>query len=412
MTPPLEGLGAAGPSGSRRNPERAVSLPNRQFVARSHRQDIGEEGLEKECATEKLKSKLEQLNGRLNKLLEDFREQELTSIPEDKIRVILSSVALHAPCSVACAQCQQLAAAYPIRFEGIDHAQRLFAICILIDDPLLICLLLGKGFDDARFGACRSEEDLINGATVSSITAKALLDLKHSFFRIGIVKYVRSKRLDNDCPQNSERNFVMDEMLDLMAKLEKRAEAGQEGTQRRIRIGELTFAKPSQVTYDRPMRQGPPIWDDEVSVQSLGFLLLDVIWFLIGGSKTVLRLDNFRYRDVWTVEWVKLTPKEELLKLENEPKLEKAFELAWVLVQPSGEFGLSGLEIENYHWAVDHFHKIWSQMDFDVIQDPEPTRSPDAMSVSTRNFGTEGIPHFEPYEEIDAPELRWLWVMS
>jgi hypothetical protein len=407
MTPPPEGLGVAGPSGSRRNPERAVSLPIGKSVARSHRQDIGDEGLEMDCATERLKTKLEQLKGKLKKLLEDFRKHDLTSIiPDDKIQSILSSVALRAPCSVSCARCQQFETAYPIRFDGIHRARRLFSICILIDDPLLICLLLGRDFNDERFVACRSEEDLISGATISRDTAKALLGWKPLFFRISIVNYIRSKRPDNDSPQTPERNFVMDETLELIAKLEARAKAGQSSSQRAIRIGELTFAMFNQVAYDCPLRQGHPIWDEVISVQSLGFLLLDIIWFLIGGSRSVLRLDNFRYRDVWTVDWVKLTPKEELQKLENEPKLEKAFQLSWILVQPRGKFGLSGMDVENYHWAVYHFHNIWSQMELDVIQDPEPSRSPDAMSVSTRNPGTDGVSKSEPYEEIDAPELK------
>jgi hypothetical protein len=408
MTPAAEGLGVAGSSGSRQIPERALSLPNGTSAARPHRQDHGEEGPEKECATEKLKTKLEQLKGELNKLLEEFRKLDLTSIPEEKIRSILSPVTLCAPCSRPCARCQQFETACPIQFEHIASAQRLFVICILIDDPLLICLLLSKGFNDAKFGACRSEEDLIKDAGISPNAAKALLNLKHPFFRVSIVKYIRSRRQDNDCPQDTERNFVMDEMLDLMGKLEVRAKAGQNGTQKSIRIEDLTFAKSSPLIYDRPIRQCPPSWDDEVSVQSLGFLLLDIIWFLIGGSNTVLRLDKFRYGDAWTVEGVKLTPKEELQKLGNEPKLETAFELAWILVQPSGKFGLSGVNGRNYHWAVEHFHKIWPQMDFDIIQDPEPSRSPDAMSVSTSNHGADGFSHFEAYEEIDAPETRWL----
>lgn len=407
MNSASEGLGVAGPSGSRRNPERAVSLPTGRLATRSHRPSLIEEGLQIECATEKLKSKLEQLKGKLSELKDDFHQNDLTSISDERIRSILSTVILHAPCSVSCARCPQFRPDYPIRFERKETAQRLFAMCILVDDPFLICQLLTKGLDDAKFGACKSEEDLVRDTSIPPGTAKELFKLKDSFFRVSIVKYIRSKRADNDLPEDAERHFVMDELLIMMEQLEARAKAGRRYS---ISIGELTIKKSSKMVYERPIGRCPPFWDGEVSIQTLGSLVLDVIWFLIGGSQNVLRLDGHRFRDTWTAAWVRLIPPEEIKRLRSEPKLEKAFELAWIMIQPRGPFGLSGIDVDDYHWAVVHFHQIWPQIEEDNIEDPGPSRSrsPDAMSVSTRNPGIDRFSASESYEEINAPDLRWL----
>ena len=110
-------------------------------------------------------------------------------------------------------------------------------------------------------------------------------------------------------------------------------------------------------------------------------------------------------------DWIKAISKEAFVKLEAEPELAQAFEVAYILIQPTGRFGLDGTPEENYAYADMHLRKLWP---VSFLDDPfrvgghRSNRSLDVWSVSTK-ASTEADAN---YVEMEGSVFKWLQVTS
>jgi hypothetical protein len=210
---------------------------------------------------------------------------------------------------------------------------------------------------------------------------------------------------------------MLNEILELTRKLSSPNDASEREIQESM-IGNLTFTTTRRMATDRLNEFFPELWDDQVSVQSLGFLIIDMIWFLIGGSSMVMYLDGVRSMDAQRqkpaaraatpFDWIKAISKEAFAKLETEPELAQAFEVAYILIQPNGRFGLDGTPEENYTYADTHLRKLWP---VNFLEDPfrvgghRPNRSLDVWSISTKGSAEAADVN---YVEMEGNVFKWL----
>ena len=113
-------------------------------------------------------------------------------------------------------------------------------------------------------------------------------------------------------------------------------------------------------------------------------------------------------RPVGPFEWIKTISKEAFTQLEAEPELAQAFEVAYILVQPNGRFGLDGTVEEKYAYADMHLRKLWP---VSFPEDPfrvgghRSNKSLDAWSVVTKTSGDQADGN---YVEMEGNVFKWL----
>ncbi|EKD13632.1 hypothetical protein MBM_08350 [Drepanopeziza brunnea f. sp. 'multigermtubi' MB_m1] len=258
---------------------------------------------------DRLKAKLEML------LERHFHDKDWIQKLDNEISVILDEESLRAMFNCSCEICipaRGLATSSSnrggeLQLDGVGDSLRLLATCILAEKPFLIILLLSVDIDDDAFEECKSETQLVGLARIALVDARILLQLKGLFFGVGIMRYLRSSRKE-DIPQEAERAWILTEILELTRKLSFPTDAFDEEI-RDMMIGQLTFATTAQMATDRT-----------ISSQSLGFIIMDMIWFLLA----------------------------------------QAFEVAYILIQPTGRLGLNGTPGENYAYADLHLRRLWT----------------------------------------------------
>lgn len=356
-------------------------------------------------------------------LVEDhFHDEDWILTVDDKIQDILDEDSLKAMFTCICTKCRlarRLAISSSgqngegLQLDGIPDAFRLLAMCILAERPFLISLLLSRDTDDEVFEDCKSETQLVDETGIALEDARTLLRLKGLFFGASMMRYLRSPKKEEDKPQDGERTWLLNEILELTRKLSSPNDANELDIQS-LMIGQLTFTSTKRMDTDRLNEFFPELWDDEVSVQSLGFLVMDMIWFLVGGSSMVMYMDALRSkptsRPVGPLDWIKTISKEAFAKLEAEPELAQAFEVAFILIQPNGRFGLDGTPEENYAYADMHLRKLWP---VSFLEDPfrveghRSNRSLDVWSVSTKASGESAD---SSYLEVEGNVFKWLLV--
>ncbi|KAH7379770.1 hypothetical protein BKA64DRAFT_235952 [Cadophora sp. MPI-SDFR-AT-0126] len=364
------------------------------------------------CPTDRLKARLDML------VEHHFHDEDWTHTVDDRIQSILDEDSLKALFTCACTRCRlsrRLAIASSssngegLQLDGIPDAFRLLSMCILAEKPFLISLLLSRDIDDEVFEDCKSETQLVDATGIALEDARTLLRLKGLFFGASMMRYLRSPKKD-DKPQDAERTWLLNEILELTRKLSSPNDASELDIQSMM-ISQLTFTTTKRMDTDRLNEDFPELWDDDVSIQSLGFLVMDMIWFLVGGSSMVTYMDALRSkptsRPAGPFDWIKAIPKEAFAKLEAEPELAQAFEVAYILIQPNGRFGLNGTPKENYEYADMHLRKLWP---VSFLDDPfrvgghRSNRSLDVWSVSTK-ASTEADAN---YVEMEGSVFKWL----
>ncbi|KAG4412375.1 hypothetical protein IFR04_014495 [Cadophora malorum] len=364
------------------------------------------------CPTDRLKARLDLL------VETHFHDDDWMYTVDDRIQAILDEDSLKALFTCACTRCRlsrRLAIASSgsnregLQLDGVPDALRLLSMCILAEKPFLISLLLSRDIDDEVFEDCKSETQLVDATGIALEDARTLLRLKGLFFGVSMMRYLRSPKKD-DKPQDGERTWLLNEILELTRKLSSPNDASELDLQTMM-ISQLTFTTTKRMDTDRLNDFFPELWDDDVSIQSVGFLIMDMIWFLVGGSSMVIYMDALRSkptsRPAGPFDWIKAISKEAFVKLEAEPELAQAFEVAYILIQPTGRFGLDGTPEENYAYADMHLRKLWP---VSFLDDPfrvgghRSNRSLDVWSVSTK-ASTEADAN---YVEMEGSVFKWL----
>ncbi|KAG4439936.1 hypothetical protein IFR05_004562 [Cadophora sp. M221] len=365
------------------------------------------------CPADRLKSRLDML------VENHFHDDDWMLTVDDKIQSVLDEDSLKALFTCACTKCR-LARRLAInsssrngeglQLDGVPDTFRLLAMCILAEKPFLISLLLSRDIDDEVFEDCKSETQLVDETGIALEDARTLLRLKGLFFGVSMMRYLRSPKKE-DKPQDGERTWLLNEILELTRKLSSPNDASELDLQSMM-IGQLTFTTTKRMDTDRLNEFFPELWDDEVSIQSLGFLVMDMIWFLVGGSAMVMYMDALRSkpasRPAGPLDWIKAISKEAFTNLEAEPELAQAFEVAYILIQPTGRFGLDGTPEENYAYADMHLRKLWP---VSFPDDPfrvgghRSNRSLDVWSVSTKASGEQADAN---YVEMEGNVFKWL----
>ncbi|KAK6581155.1 hypothetical protein PZA11_006643 [Diplocarpon coronariae] len=285
-------------------------------------------------------------------------------------------------------------------------------MCILAERPFLISVLLSVEVDDRVFAGFASERQLVDETGLALGDARTLLRFKGLFFGLGITRYLRSARKE-DVPPDGERTWILHEMLELTRMLSFPGGAPQDLHDRTI--GDLTFTTTRRMATDRVNDAFPDLGADPVAPQSLGFLIMDMIWFLVGGSALVVYMDALRSRSssrpaATPFEWIKRIPKKAFAKLESEPELAQAFEIAYILTHPAGRFGIDGSPRDAYSYADLHLRKLWPKF---FLEGPargasaQQPRGRDASSISTRSSATE-MADPASYVEIEGDVFRWI----
>ncbi|KAK0114286.1 hypothetical protein ONS95_013781 [Cadophora gregata] len=364
------------------------------------------------CPTDRLKARLDMV------VENHFHDEDWMHTVDDRIQSVLDEDSLKALFTCVCTKCRlsrRLAIASSssngegLQLEGVPDALRLLSMCILAEKPFLISLLLSRDIDDEVFEDCKSETQLVDATGIALDDARTLLKLKGLFFGVSMMRYLRSPKQD-DKPQDGERTWLLNEILELTRKLSTPNDTSELDLQSMM-ISQLTFTKTKRMDTDRLNDVFPELWDDDVSIQSLGFLVMDMIWFLVGGSSMVMYMDALRSkptsRPAGPFDWIKAISREAFAQLEAEPELAQAFEVAYILIQPNGRFGLDGTPEENYAYADMHLRKLWP---VSFLDDPfrvgghRSNRSLDAWSVSTK-ASTEADSN---YIEMEGSVFKWL----
>ncbi|KAI9051790.1 hypothetical protein LZ554_004057 [Drepanopeziza brunnea f. sp. 'monogermtubi'] len=364
------------------------------------------------CQADRLKAKLEML------LERHFHDKDWIKTLDNEISFILDEESLRAMFNCSCEICipaRGLAISSSnrggeLQLDGVGDSLRLLATCILAEKPFLIILLLSVDIDDDAFEECKSETQLVGLARIAPVDARILLQLKGLFFGVGIMRYLRSSRKE-DLPQEVERAWILTEILELTRKLSFPTDASDKEI-RDMMIGQLTFTTTTQMETDRTNKCFPELWEDQVSIQSLGFIIMDMIWFLVGGSSLVVHMDGLRSKPTsrppaTSFDWIKRITKETFAKLENQPELAQAFEVAYILIQPTGRFGLNGTPGENYAYADLHLRRLWTvEAPGDSSRGLERSRNK-SLDASTKETAGE-IADSGNYIEMRENVFKWL----
>jgi hypothetical protein len=287
--------------------------------------------------------------------------------------------------------------------SSLGRFRRLFATCIIADRPFLIYLLHRHDVDDNRFDDYITESDLTRECRLSLEDAKTLLLWKEAFFdggRIKLITYIRSTR-QRDRPSTDEKIWIINELLSLLKKLTLEPHAQARKLPATARIGDIMIR-------DSPVRFRvltgaaiPELEGRSVCMQSLGYLILDILWFVAGGGHCVLDLDNHRTPGA---DWVKET---NWRSLNQFPDLSKAFQLAWFMICFNEDFRLSqNSEGKNYFQHIStQFQRIWPDITDHLITDPLVERSPEIMRQLSQGSGSQGD---SSYIEIEPETFRWM----
>ena len=340
------------------------------------------------CAVERVKHEL--------CLLLDSSIEIWTREFEQKLPTIFNDEAVRAMFRCSCMQRPGEQAFQPPR-ESIQRSRRLFATCLIAGKSRLVIsfLCLSPLFDDSEFEASNDEGLLERKTGISRGDAKILLGMKHLFFSVNLAMYLRSSRQD-DPPGRKEINWLLDEVLETVRKI-----AFASPSDRRYHdpqsIGDLVIRKNAARAVDRTATSRSKIRRDPITTQSLGFLVLDLIWFILGGGRHVALLDNTRSEGV---DWVKRLPVNEF---ELEPDLLMAFEMVWILIQPpQGSFTLIG-EYE-FQYVHTQLRTIWPSTTVDTILPRDGDKSRDG-SISTLDRGSVRC----AFQEVEGAEgFRWM----
>ncbi|KAI6707838.1 hypothetical protein JHW43_009632, partial [Diplocarpon mali] len=398
--PPSIGTGSSAAGKSRgAGPGRGPRRPGRRSVV---------------CPADALKAALDELVGN------HFHEEDWWQSLDERIGLLLDEDSLDAMFACACNKCRlarRLAISSSksgggLQLDGIEDALRLLAMCILAERPFLISVLLSVEVDDRVFAGFASERQLVDETGLALGDARTLLRFKGLFFGLGITRYLRSARKE-DVPPDGERTWILHEMLELTRMLSFPGGAPQDLHDRTI--GDLTFTTTRRMATDRVNDAFPDLGADPVAPQSLGFLIMDMIWFLVGGSALVVYMDALRSRSssrpaATPFEWIKRIPKKAFAKLESEPELAQAFEIAYILTHPAGRFGIDGSPRDAYSYADLHLRKLWPKF---FLEGPargasaQQPRGRDASSISTRSSATE-MADPASYVEIEGDVFRWI----
>lgn len=370
------------------------------------------------CPSDRLKAKLDTL------VAQHFHDEDWMETVDDRIYALFDEDSLKAMFTCSCTKCRlarRLAIASSsqngegLQLDGMGDALRLLAMCILASKPFLIAVLLARGVDDDSFDDCRAETHLVEDTGIALEDARTLLRLKGLFFGVGITQYLRSSKKD-DKPEDAERTWMLNELLELTRRLSSPNDPSERELQVKM-VGQLTFTTTRKMATDRKNDVFPELWDDQMSLQSLGYLVIDMIWFLVGGSAMVKYMDELRLMELQRqrttsrntpYEWIKAISKDAFQELESEAELAQAFEVAYILIQPNGRFGLDGTTEENYIYADAKLRKLWpvSFLEYPVRDHGNrPNRSLDVWSISTRGSAEAAD---GGYVEMEEDVFKWL----
>jgi hypothetical protein len=312
--------------------------------------------------------------------------------------------------------------------EKLKRSWRLFATCIISDCPLLIYLFLQLEFEDIKFDQCMSETELRVKTGISPDEAKLLLKSKDAFFdgrRVNLFDYIRLTT-NSPCPQPPERKWLQEEMLALLEKLALPEGACARRLPRDTRIGDITVRDFMHRTDGAPegvsgsSNEEEPIQvrayrETPVSMRALGYVMVDVIFFLLDGYHGVSWLDRNR---LMNAEWLResLTkdlstrPRQFLREIDKDTELKRSFELAWVMTCPNENFGFQkGSEGKDEYGTVSqHFRRTWQSALYPPSNDRETERSSEAPTFSIRSARS---PRTNDYREIAPNTFRWMQVL-
>jgi len=262
---------------------------------------------------------------------------------------------------------------------------------------------LQNDMNDARFQAVTSEEDLKRGLGIDRVDARILLRTKYLFFGINFFKYLHSWR-QRDRPQSEERNWIINELLELMRKIASPSNDREERIQADCKIDKLIIRKTDATATDRVEIIPSKSRNEIISIQSLGYLVLDVLWFLYGGAVAVDAFDKLRMSSL------KAILKNSATLMDLDPETSMAFEMAWIMIQPKDKSCLRPAPdgSQDYHYIHTEFRKVWPSSVIHTFLSQDPCRSLDIISISTNQNSSQSSSHFEELEE--ARGFRWLSV--
>ncbi|KAH8669673.1 hypothetical protein BGZ60DRAFT_515286 [Tricladium varicosporioides] len=311
-----------------------------------------------------------------------------------------------------------------VHLEQMHRYIRLLATCIIADYPFLIFKLASKGFDDAQFNSCTDAFVISAIPGITEKQAKRLFALKHSFLdggRVNLFRYLRSTRPNqappgkrDDVPSDAERNWLLDEMLELLRILALPQTAAERKLPEDCRIGDITIRiDPERMAADRHPKESTRVnmCHGLITVQSVGYLILDLIGFIIKGGYWIWYQDAKRGRPGNNYNWAKKLPLEELTGQPGYRDLIEAFELAWIMIQEDQDFTFPQIPGRNtFEYIYEQFAKVWSLTRDEEGENFETIRA-DRFSTTTlssfstmnlRNLGTSHAPEISP--EI----FRWI----
>jgi hypothetical protein len=290
----------------------------------------------------------------------------------------------------------------------MEKSKRLFAICIIADLPYLIYPFLQRNFDDRQFDEYNTGTELAEDIGLSLENAKLLLCKKDAFFdggRISLFTYIRSTKPRGDRPSVDERNWLIDEFLLFLEKLDLAPDAPARKLPKAVTVREIMIPDSPARPLDREAQAVADFGGQVVRMQSLGYLILDLICFIAGGGCYVQSLDKRRTAEP---DWVKQT---DWTVLDEIPELPKAFQLAWIMICSNENFGLSKDDRgnDNFKYVSQQFRRIWPHTTSHPLPDPEKEKNSDRTSLSSQGLGSPGN---SIYKEIDPGIFRWMRVFQ
>jgi hypothetical protein len=127
-------------------------------------------------------------------------------------------------------------------------------------------------------------------------------------------------------------------------------------------IRHLTFANQSGMDFTRTLEFNTLPWTKPLSLQSFGFLLLDIIFFLDQGVEGVAMLDSLREQQPPSDSWFENIRASVIERLRHNSKLPlgRTLDLARALIQPQGPFGLS--TETSYEYLDSQLARIWREI--------------------------------------------------
>ncbi len=188
----------------------------------------------------------------------------------------------------------------------------------------------------------------------------------------------------------------MDEMVSLLEKVA----TNPRGYASRS-INDLVFTTHSGMDFNRPSNSEEPPWNEPISVQSLSFLLIDVVCFLRGGPDRVKWQDLVRKKlEPLGSKWVQWASPDEFDQRELGPLFEKGWTLARCFIQPSGPFGP---DPDSYISLSTQLTRLWSSP-VKVIR--VPTHQQRGSTSSSMDRVSRDLIRKEI--QIGGSELKWL----